>query len=350
LRSYIATTYGIEIFEDLNIEYNKLKVQDYYDKDQITHGRWAAETDQTTLPKVPRRVYVFNDLPRILECFAYLDIDFDSQLFAYVASNIKSLEIDEGGFKHKPDDKFPIGWFTAQVLKMLSTLIKRLDIDIKKYEKKDRISLITKKHSFSKAALMIGRFQPPHIGHYMGLRAILYGDDKEFYLPMVACKEIINIDKVFLGIARNEISKENPFTIGEVREIWRQVIDNDSSLNKMSKIIEIVSCPSRRDSTNIVDAIYELTYNRDSIIVISGNERVIEQCSKNNIKHFKFKRQYNDLSGTIIRDIISQIDFDNFDEKHDLFESLRTKLHHTALEIMLRDGLLKKSNRIINAV
>ncbi len=345
----ISTAFGIEILEDLKKNYDKSKVRNFYEENQLTHGKWAQETDQTTLSHFPRRVYVFNDYPRILECFAYLDVSFDSRLFQTVLLNIKGLEIDLGGFNHKADDQYPIGWFTAQVLKMTNTLIDKFINNQQKYEQQEIDILNTKKH-FSKMVLMIGRYQPPHIGHYHGFKAIIFGDEDEFYLPLDSGRELVNIDKVYLGIARMELNKNNPFSVGEIRDIWRQVIDNDHYLKKMNKIIEIVSCPSEQDTTNVVRAIDELTSNRDTVIVVSGNNRIIEQCKQNKIKHYKFKRKDTELRGTKIRDLISKIDLDNIDKKDDLIESLKLKLHPVSFDFMLRTGLMKKAKDIINAI
>lgn len=347
----IATTFGIELFEDFSVPYDKQKVFDNYNKSQISHGMWDVQTDPTTVGKIPRRVYVLNDIPRILECFAHLDIDFDASLFRMVLKTIKDLEVEGGGFRYKTDSPFPTGWFTAEVLKMLSTLRKKFYADVEKYQQRAAsVSLAVKKQSFSKAVLMIGRFQPPHKGHYLGLRAILYGDDREFLLPREVLSEIVNLDKVFLGIARYEINRKNPYTLGEVRDIWRQIIDNDDELEEKSKLIEIVSCPSRKDLTNVAGAIDELTYNRESIIVISGNDRIIDQCKKNSIKHIQFKRQDKELSGSKVREIISKIDFESLDKSRELLESLKRKLHPAAFQFMMRYGFFKKAHKIINAI
>ena len=167
-------------------------------------------------------------------------------------------------------------------------------------------------------------------------------------LPVV--RQLIDIDKVFLGITRYGITKENPFSVGEVREIWRQIIDNDRELKKKSSIIEIVTCPARRDLTNVVDAIYELTYRRDSIIVVSGNNRIIEQCVVNGITAHQFRRRTKELRGAEIRQLISQIDFEDLYKSQNLLEALKTKLHPVAFEIMMRDGIFKRSQSYINAV
>ena len=197
---------------------------------------------------------------------------------------------------------------------------------------------------------MIGRYRPPHKGHYHGLRAILYGDENEFLLPLDTYKELLNIDKVFIGIARYDISKDNPFSVGQVREIWRQIIDEDTDLKRRSNDIEIVSCPSSRTSTNVLNAIHELTYNTKSIIVISGNDRIIAQCNENNIQNYQFKRLNHRIKGEEIRNIISKADFDNFDENDELIQNLINLLHPTAFETMRRDSLFQCAQNIINAI
>ena len=179
----VASTFGVELFEDFSISFDKERVLDHYRETQLTPGYWEVQTDPTTVVGIPRRVYVLGDIPRIVECFAFLDVSFNSNLFANTLGTVKSLEIESGGFRHKIDDRFPIGWFTAESLRMLSTLITKFNDDFEKYEFDKGVALIPKRHSFAKGVLMIGRFRPPHLGHYYGLRAILRGDKDEFLLP-----------------------------------------------------------------------------------------------------------------------------------------------------------------------
>lgn len=345
----VATSFGVELFDDFSIDYDKQKVIKNFEESQSDKGSWEIQTDATTVGDIPRRVYVLNDLPRILECLAFLGVRFDSNLFKDVLQRVRNLEIKCGGFKHQKSDQYPIGWFSAETIKMLSTLIIKFNDEYEKYEKSEKVVRVRKKHSFSKGVLMIGRFRPPHMGHYYGLRAILYGDKNEFSLPAEVLKELIDIDKIFLGITRYEIDKENPLTVGEVREIWRQIIDNDKDLKIKSNIIEIVTCPADRNLTNVVNAIDELTYNRNLIIVVSGNDRIIEQCDKNNVKKFLFKRSDRGPSGSQIREIISKINFDNLYESKKLLDDMKNMLHPAAFEVMLRDGLFKRAQKNINA-
>lgn len=345
----IASALGIELFGDFSIDYDKKRVFDYYESSQTKPGGWDTQTDITIVGGIPRRVYVLNDIPRILECIAILDIEFNSEIFVNVLNNIKKLENSSGGFKQQESDSYSIGWFTAEVLKMLSTLINKYNSKIENHVEDKVIAPIFKKHLFSKGILMIGRFRPPHLGHYNGLRAILNCDKNEFLFPEKVIKELVHVDKIFIGIARYEISKENPFTTGEVRDIWRQIVDNDQELTKKSNMIEITTCPADKNLNNVINAIDELTHNRNSIIVISGNERILDQCKKNSIKYFGFKRQNTEISGSTIRSIISGVDFDNLVNSTELLENLKKKLHPVAFEFMMNEGLFKKAKKLINS-
>lgn len=342
--SPIATALGVEILHEFSVHMDKEKITNFFQETQIAIGRWETQTDAITFGKIPRRVYVFNDWARIIECFSYLDIKFDSDIFQDTLKSIMELEVQNGGFRHREEDICPVGWFTAQVLKALATLRVKFDAEYKKYL---RVEVPMKKiRTFSKAILMVGRFRPPHIGHYLALKAILYSDKSEFLLSHEAMKELIGIDRIFIGIARYGISKENPWSIGEIREIWCQVIDNDEELKKKNHLIEIVSCPAQLDLTNVVDSIDEITYKRDSIVIVSGNSRIIEQCEKNNMRYLKFKRS-GQASGTRVREILSETDFDNLDKHQKSVKQLKEQLHPAAFQLMMQDGLfIRAQNRI----
>ncbi len=334
--SPVATALGVEIFHEFSIKIDKPQIIQFFRDERIAKGRWNTQTDVITFRDIPRRVYVLNDWARILECFALLDIRFDSELFEDTLRSIRDLEVPGGGFKQKKEDINPIGWFTAQSLKAFSTLRNKFDTEFEKYLPTG--VPIIKKHAFSKAILMVGRFRPPHLGHYRALQAILHGPESEFLFPHNVGKELIDVDKIFIGVTRYGIDKDNPWSTGEVREIWRQVIDNNQELKKKSHLIEIVSCPAQHDFTNVVDAIDEITSTRASVIVLSGNSRVIEQCKRSSIRYFEFKRS-EEISGTRIREILLEIDFENIHNYQKLLKELEAQLHPAAFQIMMNDDM-----------
>lgn len=341
----IATTYGVELFIQNDIPLKKEIIYNMIKDTQISRGRWKIYPDTTTVGEIPRRVYVFNDIPRIIECLCNLDVDLNDDLLQNVLINLKELELENGGFAL--DKIHANGWLMAEALKLISILKIKYQQNIEKY---NNLVFTIKKHSFAKAVLMIGRYRPPHIGHYNGLKAIIYCNEDEFLFPQEVIKEISDIDKIIIGIARYDYNKANPFTIGAVREIWRKIIDKDDYLKEKSSMIEIITCPAEKNTTNVLTAIDELTYKRDSIIIISGNDRVIEQCNLNNIRYFQFKRSNKELSGTEIRKLIADIDFQNLNKKSELVNKLKSMLHPIAFDIMKEDGLFQNARKIINAI
>lgn len=349
--SAVATALGTELLGLLEVQYEKELIIDYFKKNQVERGLWAQETDTTTVGAVPRRVYIFGDTPRILECLGLLGVRFDSNLFVHTLNRIKELRLNGGGFAADSQNlNSAIGWFTAETLKMMSSLLQKFHETFENYTDLGQTFRVVRIHTFTKAVLMIGRFRPPHIGHYKGLEALVGSRKEEFFLPSEAVRELLNIDKVFLGIARYEVTRENPFTTGEVIEIWRNIIDNDTTLREFSSLIEIITCPARSEPTNIVDAINEITYRKESVIVATGNSRIVEQCINNGIKYVEFKRDHSTLSGSGIRETIAKIDFDNLDLHKTEIQCLQEQLHQIAFQTMMRDGILKRAARIITAV
>jgi prenyltransferase beta subunit len=348
----VATALGIELFEQLGIQVDNEKIVQFLTTSRTAKGRWAVQDDTITFRSIPRRVYVLSDWPRIAESLLILRVPLSSYLLQDVLRYISALQLSGGGFKHRPDASTAIGWFTAQALKMFA----RLKTAIRDYEKyvagQEAITRapFAKVFAFSKGALMIGRFRPPHMGHYVGLKAILFGSEKDFSLPEDVLKELVEIDKVFIGITRYDIDRDNPWSVGEVGDIWRQIIDNDDDLRSRTNLIEIVSSPASRNQTNVADAIDELTSKRDSIIVISGNDRVLEQCEKSGLRCCRFARYEEALRGSRLRDIIARINWENPEASADLIQELQQKLHPAAFKFMLEQSLFKKAQKNIRAI
>jgi nicotinamide mononucleotide adenylyltransferase len=345
----VATAWGIELFNELDVPVDAEKVLEYLNKSQTAKGRWAIQDDAINFKSIPRRVYVLSDWPHIAVCLLILREPLSSNFFKDVMSHICDLQIERGGFKHRHDaPDIAIGWFTAQALKMIARFKTAIAVS-EVHTAEQTPSPLQKLHSFSKAALMIGRFRPPHMGHCMGLKAILLGSEKEFSRPEEALKELVEIDKVFIGITSYGVNSDNPWSAGEVQDIWRQIIDNDNILRNKSNQIEIVLCPAEQNETNVANAIDGLTRKRESIIVVSGNERVLGQCDKNNLTYCKFARYEEGLTGSRIRDIIKSVNWKDIEKSAALLQELQLKLHPAAFKFMYEQGLFEKAQKIMKS-
>jgi len=345
----VATAMGIELFKQLNISFDSQNVIEYLRVSRQAIGRWQLQTDEIIHRGIPRRVYVLSDWARIVDCLHILGLPLTSNLIQDALHNIRELELPGGGFKHSRDDIEVFGWFTAQVLRMLGNLKVTTEIPEDGEIAGGIRPPIKRTYGFSRAALMIGRFRPPHMGHYVGLKAILFGSERDFSLPEDVLKDLTEIDKVFIGITRYTVLHDTPWSVGEVQDIWRHILDNDEELKSKSDMIEIVSCPAEQDTTNIADAIDGLTSVRDSVIVISGNDRVLQQCDKNGIKCCRFARYNESISGTIIRRLVAEIDWDNLGAYTKQLQELKEKLHPVAFSFMLERNLFKKAQSVIRA-
>lgn len=344
-----ATAYGVEISCTLDTPINKEEIVKFLMESQIKKGEWDTPVDAITYDTFPRRVYNFADYPKIIESLLLLDENIKSELFKSVLEVIRNLESPQGGFKHQVSDTKPVGWFTCQAIKMFSSLINALPNIAEESQNGIKFPVHIKQHTFHKAVLMIGRFQPPHLGHYNGLRATMESNENEFYLPGEVLKELLGIDQIFIGVARSTFDKENPFPIGSVKDIWRYIIDEDAFLSNRSNKINIESCPAEKNLINIEHAVFEITSDKNSIFVLSGNDRIIQQCKKAGIKYLKFKRK-SDISGTKIRNLISRINFGRHETNKKEKETLKSMLHPKAYEFMERNDLFIVAQKVINSI
>ena len=131
--------------------------------------------------------------------------------------------------------------------------------------------------------LLIGRFQPFHLGH---LEALQFALSK--------------VDKLWLGLGSSNkpMEKTNPFTIEERKQMILSSID-DSIKNKIS----IYSIPDLDNHVKWIENIDTIV--PDYQIVFSNDPMTEHLYSKRNVKVMTipfFKR--DQLSGTRLRDLI----------------------------------------------
>ena len=131
--------------------------------------------------------------------------------------------------------------------------------------------------------LLIGRFQPFHLGHLAALR---------FALPKV--------DKLWLGLGSSNkpMEKTNPFTVEERKQMILSSID-DSIKNKIS----IYSIPDLDNHVKWIENIDTIV--PDYQIVFSNDPMTEHLYSKRDVNVMTipfFKR--DQLSGTRLRDLI----------------------------------------------
>ena len=131
--------------------------------------------------------------------------------------------------------------------------------------------------------LLIGRFQPFHVGHLDALRFALSKVDKLW---------------VGLGSSNKPIQKNNPFSAEERKKMILSSID-DSIRNK----IEIYFIPDFEDHKKWVEHIDTIVPNFD--IVFTNDEMTKYLYSKRDTKVIPIPFTNRDiLSGTNIRDLI----------------------------------------------
>lgn len=132
--------------------------------------------------------------------------------------------------------------------------------------------------------LLIGRFQPFHLGH---LDAIKFA--------------LTKVDTISLGIGSSNKSpgKENPFTADEREQMIRSSLDSE-----MAKNIQIYHIPDLEDHKKWIE-------NLDTIVpeyqvVFSNDEMTQHLYSKRNIEVISIPfTKRDELSGTNIREKIS---------------------------------------------
>ena len=131
--------------------------------------------------------------------------------------------------------------------------------------------------------LLIGRFQPFHLGH---LDALHYALSK--------------VDKLWIGLGSSNkpLQKNNPFSADELKKMILSSID-ESIRNK----IEIFSIPDFEDHKKWVEHIDTIVPKFD--IVFTNDEMTKYLYSKRNTSVFSIPfTERNVLSGTHIRDLI----------------------------------------------
>ncbi|WP_067959990.1 nicotinamide-nucleotide adenylyltransferase [Nitrosopumilus sp. Nsub] len=131
--------------------------------------------------------------------------------------------------------------------------------------------------------LLIGRFQPFHLGHLAALQFALS-----------------KVDKLWLGLGSSNkpMEKTNPFTVEERRQMILSSID-DSIKNKIS----IYSIPDLDNHVKWIENIDTIV--PDYQIVFSNDPMTEHLYSKRNVKVLSIPfLKRNQLSGTRIRNLI----------------------------------------------
>ena len=131
--------------------------------------------------------------------------------------------------------------------------------------------------------LLIGRFQPFHLGH---LEAVRFGLSK--------------VDKLFIGIGSSNKSHQerNPFTADERKEMITSSLD-EKTLNQVS-VYYIPDADDHDKWTDSIDSIipdYGVVFSNDDF-----THQLFEKCEKKVIP-VEFKSRES-LSGTNIRQLI----------------------------------------------
>ena len=151
--------------------------------------------------------------------------------------------------------------------------------------------------------LLIGRFQPFHLGHLAALR---------FALPKV--------DKLWLGLGSSNkpMEKNNPFSVDERKKMILSSID-DSIKNKIS-IFPIPDLDNHVKWIQNIDTIvpdYEIIFSNDPMTEHLYSKRKIQVTAIPFLKR-------DQLSGTRLRDLIKR-------EEKDIISGLKWSVGATAL-------------------
>ena len=131
--------------------------------------------------------------------------------------------------------------------------------------------------------LLIGRFQPFHLGH---LAALEYA--------------LSTVDKLWIGLGSSNkpSEKNNPFSAKERKQMILDSIDDS-----MKKRIEIYPIPDLENHIKWIDLIDTIVPKFD--VVFTNDDLTKHLYSKRNIKVFSIPFMKRDiLSGTNIRDLI----------------------------------------------
>lgn len=117
-----------------------------------------------------------------------------------------------------------------------------------------------------KKALVIGRFQPVHIGHLSKLQHL----------------DNLGLEKIYLGIGVNgKINDRNPFNYEQVRRMWTPLIKDFSSAVEIFKIPDI---NKQEEYANHVEKITGC--NSNDTVLVSDNYHTID-CFVNYGNNYK---------------------------------------------------------------
>lgn len=133
--------------------------------------------------------------------------------------------------------------------------------------------------------LLIGRFQPFHLGHLYLLK-----------------KGLENANRLVIGIGSSNVVNElNPFSIAEREDMLREVLERE---NLTDRIVRIVNIPDIPDDDKWVEKALELAGNID--IIIGNNEKGVNIFFERHgykVLRFPYYRRET-LEGTLIRKLL----------------------------------------------
>lgn len=126
-------------------------------------------------------------------------------------------------------------------------------------------------------ALVLGRFQPLHLGH----------------LSIVQGLDNLNLDEILLGIGTTNAGRtqKNPFTFDEVKGMW------ETQLNKIKTKVSIYQIPDINNPPKYARHVGAITgADENSTFVVSNNNYTID-CFTNYDSSYKIHRPDKIMEG-----------------------------------------------------
>ncbi|MBE3098891.1 MAG: hypothetical protein IMZ50_01200 [Candidatus Atribacteria bacterium] len=312
----------------------------------VTNNCWQPLGRAVTMEfRNVRRVYVLSDMGVLLGALMLLEVPPDHAPLRRALFLLRKCD-HRLGLSY--DGDIPCTWFAAQILSVLPGLAQYL----KKWQR-TLDSGVHRRLAPRKIALYIGRFRPPHRGHYDALRGIVNLDEGVFEQPEQALRILASCDRLIIGVARLQESKSNPLSAGAVREIWRAIISGDPELVVYNGAIEVLPVSAKRDFANIVGVAHEITLGADRLVVCTGNSRVASQCGVNKVQCLKLRRGRikvagKAISGTLVRDLVQRLGESMPARRSATLEArLRASLHPAAYKFMSNNNLFSRMRGVL---
>lgn len=131
------------------------------------------------------------------------------------------------------------------------------------------------------SCVFIGKFQPFHIGHFLVIKGMTR-----------VCEKIV----IAIGSSKEEWTKENPFSIGERREMIQRALQSEDIIPTFD--VTFLDVPDTKQDADWVKSITDVT--GDTCVVWTGNLDV-EDCCKSAGIEVKQIKEVPGISATDIR-------------------------------------------------